>query len=119
MTPFGRRNLMMLTIVGFAVLSGLTAFLSDRHQLAICQLACRDCGVMVVAKGARPHLLPHRTDPLGRPRDGVRKPLLGFSTRTFSAFLRTTVNRVTSPAGPLAYGSAREVTAWHDPCLAA
>jgi len=38
---FGRRNLMMLTVVGFAVFNGLTAFVTDKYQFAICQLLSR------------------------------------------------------------------------------
>jgi len=38
---FGRRNLMMWTIVGFAVFNGLTALVTDKFQFVICQLLAR------------------------------------------------------------------------------
>jgi putative MFS transporter len=38
---FGRRNLMMITVVGFAVFNGLTAFATDKLQFTICQLLAR------------------------------------------------------------------------------
>ncbi len=38
---FGRRNLMMLTIVGFAVFNGLTALVTDKTQFMACQFLAR------------------------------------------------------------------------------
>jgi putative MFS transporter len=38
---FGRRNLMMITVVGFGVFSGLTAFVTDKYQFMLCQFLAR------------------------------------------------------------------------------
>jgi putative MFS transporter len=38
---FGRRALMMATIVGFTVFNGLTAFVTDKYQFALCQFVAR------------------------------------------------------------------------------
>jgi putative MFS transporter len=38
---FGRRNLMMLTIVGFALFNGMTALVTDKTQFMACQLLAR------------------------------------------------------------------------------
>jgi putative MFS transporter len=38
---FGRRNLMMVTVVGFGVFSGLTAFVTDKYQFMACQFLAR------------------------------------------------------------------------------
>jgi len=38
---FGRRNLMMVTVVGFGVFSGLTAFVTDKYQFMLCQFLAR------------------------------------------------------------------------------
>jgi putative MFS transporter len=38
---FGRRSLMMATIVGFAVFNGLTAFATDKYEFALCQFLAR------------------------------------------------------------------------------
>jgi putative MFS transporter len=38
---FGRRNLMMVTIVGFGLFSGLTAFVTDKYQFMLCQFLAR------------------------------------------------------------------------------
>lgn len=38
---FGRRNLMMLTVVGFAVFNGLTAFATDKIEFALYQFMSR------------------------------------------------------------------------------
>jgi putative MFS transporter len=38
---FGRRSLMMATIVGFTVANGLTAFVTDKYQFALCQFVAR------------------------------------------------------------------------------
>jgi putative MFS transporter len=38
---FGRRNLMMITVVGFGLFSGLTAFVTDKYQFMLCQFMAR------------------------------------------------------------------------------
>jgi putative MFS transporter len=38
---FGRRTLMMATIVGFTVANGLTAFVTDKYQFSMCQFVAR------------------------------------------------------------------------------
>jgi putative MFS transporter len=38
---FGRRTLMMATIVGFTVANGLTAFVTDKYQFSLCQFVAR------------------------------------------------------------------------------
>lgn len=38
---FGRRNLMMVTVVGFGLFSGLTAFVTDKYQFMLCQFLAR------------------------------------------------------------------------------
>jgi putative MFS transporter len=38
---FGRRNLMMITVVGFGLFSGLTAFVTDKYQFMLCQFFAR------------------------------------------------------------------------------
>jgi putative MFS transporter len=38
---FGRRNLMMITVVGFTVFNGLTAFVTDPVQFTVCQMLAR------------------------------------------------------------------------------
>lgn len=38
---FGRRNLMMITVVGFGLFSGLTAFVTDKYQFMFCQFLAR------------------------------------------------------------------------------
>jgi putative MFS transporter len=38
---FGRRNLMMVTVVGFGLFSGLTAFVTDKYQFVVCQFLAR------------------------------------------------------------------------------
>ncbi len=38
---FGRRNLMMVTVIGFGVFSGLTAFVTDKYQFMLCQFLAR------------------------------------------------------------------------------
>ncbi len=38
---FGRRRLMMITVVGFAVFNGLTALVTDKWQFTFCQFAAR------------------------------------------------------------------------------
>ena len=38
---FGRRKMMMVTVVGFAVFNGLTAFVTDKVQFTVCQLFAR------------------------------------------------------------------------------
>ena len=37
----GRRTLMMVTVIGFAVFNGLTAFVTDKYQFTVCQLLSR------------------------------------------------------------------------------
>ncbi len=37
----GRRTLMMVTVIGFAVFNGLTAFVTDKYQFTLCQLMSR------------------------------------------------------------------------------
>ncbi len=38
---FGRRSMMMLTVVGFTLFNGLTAFVTDKAQFTMCQLMAR------------------------------------------------------------------------------
>ena len=38
---WGRRNIMMVTVIGFAFFNGLTAFVTDKYQFAACQLLAR------------------------------------------------------------------------------
>lgn len=38
---FGRRNLMLVTVVGFAIFNGLTAFVTDKYQFVACQMLSR------------------------------------------------------------------------------
>ena len=38
---FGRRNLMLVTVVGFAIFNGLTAFVTDKYQFVACQMFSR------------------------------------------------------------------------------
>ena len=38
---FGRRTLMMITVVGFAVFNGLTALVTDKWQFTLCQFLAR------------------------------------------------------------------------------
>ena len=38
---FGRRNLMMITVIGFGLFSGLTAFVTDKYQFMLCQFLAR------------------------------------------------------------------------------
>jgi putative MFS transporter len=38
---FGRRTLMMVTVVGFALFNGLTAFVTDKYQFMLCQFLAR------------------------------------------------------------------------------
>ena len=38
---FGRRTLMMITVVGFALFNGLTAFVTDEYQFMLCQFLAR------------------------------------------------------------------------------
>jgi putative MFS transporter len=38
---FGRRTMMMLTVVGFTIFNGLTALVTDKVQFALCQLMAR------------------------------------------------------------------------------
>jgi putative MFS transporter len=38
---FGRRNLMMVTVVGFAVFNAMTAFVTDKYQFMACQFLAR------------------------------------------------------------------------------
>jgi putative MFS transporter len=38
---FGRRNLMMVTVIGFGFFSGLTAFVTDKYQFMLCQFLAR------------------------------------------------------------------------------
>ena len=38
---FGRRTLMLLTVIGFAVFNGLTALVTDKYQFALCQFGAR------------------------------------------------------------------------------
>ncbi len=38
---FGRRRLMTVTVVGFALFNGLTAFVTDKYQFTACQLLAR------------------------------------------------------------------------------
>ena len=33
---FGRRNLMMLTVIGFALFNGMTAFVTDKFEFVVC-----------------------------------------------------------------------------------
>lgn len=38
---FGRRNLMMVTVIGFAVFNGLTAFATTKQEFVVCQMLAR------------------------------------------------------------------------------
>ena len=38
---FGRRNLMMVTVIGFALFNGMTAFVTDKYQFVLCQFLAR------------------------------------------------------------------------------
>jgi putative MFS transporter len=38
---FGRRTLMMVTVMGFALFNGLTAFVTDKYQFMLCQFLAR------------------------------------------------------------------------------
>jgi len=38
---FGRRNLMLMTVLGFTVFNGLTAFVTDKYQFVVCQMFSR------------------------------------------------------------------------------
>ena len=38
---FGRRNLMLVTVLGFTVFNGLTAFVTDKYQFVLCQMFSR------------------------------------------------------------------------------
>lgn len=38
---FGRRNLMLVTVVGFTLFNGLTAFVTDKYQFVACQMLSR------------------------------------------------------------------------------